>query len=187
MVDCKNNLFEEKIDSEEIDVSEKFTHIHLKDEYRIDILYLRHQIDSIKKVITMCKSNQNFYLSKKMKELVLRLLSFVNSQAPNLLKKRDFGVFSYCYSNQSCIKVEERPIIVDTLNTCLNHLENVISTIKLRDSNEVFLYIIDGYVISKPFSKYLFEVALLVQTAVKVGAKKIEAFGELDENSSEKN
>jgi hypothetical protein len=28
----------------------------------------------------------------------------------------------------------------------------------------------------------LFEVALLVQTAVKVGAKKIEAFGELDEN-----
>jgi hypothetical protein len=150
-----------------------------EEEHRTKVLYFRHQIEFIQRIISVCH-NENDFFSPEMKDFVMSLVSFIITEKPKLIDgNMIISIISMCNSKDT-IKAVGRETIKVVLTDCLKQIDNFVADIKLRNSKEVFLYIVDGYTISQPFSRFLFNEALLVQSAVKVGAKQIEAFGEYD-------
>eukprot|EP01036_Dinobryon_divergens_P036045 gene36045-46839_t len=83
---------------------------------------------------------------------------------------------------KSYVKIAERAPLCEDLNFFLEHLKYVNDNVLwLRNSSDVFDYITDGYSIEKPFIYFLSRTAEINQAKVKRGAKKIEAFGALDD------
>ena len=121
-------------------------------------------------------------MSQRMKEIVSTLLytfAAMRHERPEGYKITDSILR---VPKKSFVKIAERDPLCEDLNFFLEHLRYVDENVlRLRNSSEVFDYITDGYSIVKPFIYFLSGMAEINQAKVKRGAKKIEAFGLLDD------
>ena len=152
--------------------------------YRESIFHLLHRQKDIEQFIENCKdpNKKVVYMSQRMKEIISTLLytfAAMIHERPEGYKITDSILR---VPKKSYVKIAEREPLCEDLNFFLEHLRYVDENVlRLRNSSEVFDYITDGYSIVKPFIYFLSGMAEINQAKVKRGAKKIEAFGALDD------
>lgn len=156
-------------------------------DFRDSIFSLLRHRSFIKNLIVSCQNPKAaVYMSQRKKEIVSSLLNIFASVSRKRLELEPSINTTYpilAVPKMSYIKIAERTPLCDVLNFLLEQLNSVDDHLRLRNPCDVFNCITNGYSITKPFITFLTDEAGINQARVKIGAKKIEAFGALDDSA----
>ena len=174
-------------DAESINFDDDEEYKNICNVFSDSLFHLLRRRKGIEHFISYCQNQQiAVYVSHKKKEIVSSLLhtfASVSCKRPGLEKSINTTNSILLVPKRSYVKIADRKPLCDVLTFFFQHLTNVDGFLRLRNASEVFDYITDGYSIMEPFIDFLTSEAEINQAKVKLGAKKIEAFGTLDDSA----